>query len=121
MPYHGILLFPPTGAACPRVPLPLSPLHQLQPKLVDHAFPLNSSNDKQGAENYPTSISPLMSQSQALQRLFRNGVLMCPRLRGGDGALLVLLPALGNVGGERVVRVGGTEKRLDRQKNGSDL
>ena len=46
---------------------------------------------------------------------------MCPRLRGGDGALLVLLPALGNVGSERVVRVGGTEKRLDGQQDGSDL
>ena len=62
-----------------------------------------------------------MSQSQALQRLLRNGVLICPRPRGGDGALFVLLPALGNVGGERVVRVRGAEKRLDGQQDGSDL
>jgi hypothetical protein len=42
-----------------------------------------------------------------------------PRRRDGGG--LVLLPALGDIGGERVVGVGGTEEGLDREEDGADL
>lgn len=51
-----------------------------------------------------------------LLSVFRSPLPGC-RNRG----LLVLLPALGNIGGERVIRVRGTEKGLDREEDGSDL
>ena len=35
------------------------------------------------------------------------GVLLGPGPGGGDGLVLILLPGLGDVGGERVVRVWG--------------
>lgn len=38
-----------------------------------------------------------------------------------DGGGLILLPALGDVGGERVVGVGSTEECLDGEKDGADL
>ncbi len=59
--------------------------------------------------------------SSPYQPLFRNGVLLCPRLRRGDGALLVLLPTLGNIGGQRIVRVGRTEECLNGQQDCPDL
>lgn len=48
-------------------------------------------------------------------------VFLGPFSRRRDGGLLVLLPALGNVGGEGVVRVGGTEEGLDGEEDGPDL
>ena len=38
-----------------------------------------------------------------------------------NGSLLVLLPCLGDVVGERVVGVGRAEERLDREEDGADL
>lgn len=38
-----------------------------------------------------------------------------------DGLGLVELPQFGDVVGERVVRVGGGEQRLDRQQHSADL
>lgn len=42
------------------------------------------------------------------------GVLLGPGPGGRDGLVLVLLPGLGDVGGQRVVRVGRAQERLDR-------
>jgi hypothetical protein len=48
-------------------------------------------------------------------------VLSSPLLGGCDSRLLVLLPALGDIGSEGIVGVRGTEKSLDREKDSSDL
>lgn len=45
----------------------------------------------------------------------------CPLLRRCDGGGLIFLPALSNIGGERVVRVRGTKEGLDGEKYGADL
>jgi hypothetical protein len=44
-----------------------------------------------------------------------------PLSRRGDGGGLILLPALGDVRGEWVVGVWGTEKSLDGEEDGADL
>jgi hypothetical protein len=44
-----------------------------------------------------------------------------PLPRRLDGGGLILLPALGDVGGERVVGVGGAEEGLDGEEDGADL
>jgi len=48
-------------------------------------------------------------------------VLLGPLLGRGDGRLLILFPALGDVGGEGVVGVGGAEQGLDGEEDGPDL
>jgi hypothetical protein len=48
-------------------------------------------------------------------------VLGGPLLSCCDSRLLILLPALGNIGSEGIVGVRGTEKGLDREKDSSDL
>lgn len=62
------------------------------------------------------SLSPFRSR-----RLFGNSVLGGPLLGCRDGSLLILLPALGNIGSKRVVGVRGTKKGLDGEKDGTDL
>ena len=42
-----------------------------------------------------------------------------PRRRDGGG--LILLPALSDIGGEWVVRIGGAEEGLDGKEDGADL
>lgn len=49
------------------------------------------------------------------------GVGLSPLAGSGNGSVLVFLPALGDVVGERIVGVGGTEERLNREKDGTDL
>lgn len=44
-----------------------------------------------------------------------------PLLGGLNGRGLVILPALGNIVGERVVGIGSTEEGLDRKEDGADL
>lgn len=44
-----------------------------------------------------------------------------PLLGGLNGRGLVILPALGNIVGERVVGIGSTEEGLDREEDGADL
>jgi hypothetical protein len=44
-----------------------------------------------------------------------------PLLGGLNGRGLVILPALGNVVGERVVGIGSTEEGLDREEDSADL
>lgn len=46
---------------------------------------------------------------------------LSPLAGSGNGSVLVFLPALGDVVGERIVGVGGTEERLNREKDGTDL
>lgn len=58
----------------------------------------------------------LLSQSQLIVQVVGVG-----DGTGVDGRLLVLLPPLGDVVGERVVGVGGAEKGLDAQEDSSDL
>lgn len=53
--------------------------------------------------------------------LLRDRVLLRPLPGGGNGGLLVLLPTLGDVGGEGVVGVGGAQEGLDGQQDGPDL
>jgi len=53
--------------------------------------------------------------------LLARGILLRPLLGRGDGGILVLLPALGHVVGERVVRVGGAEEGLDGEEDCADL
>jgi hypothetical protein len=48
-------------------------------------------------------------------------VLLCPLPRRCDGRRLVLLPALGDIGSEGVIGVGGAEEGLDREQNRPDL
>lgn len=45
----------------------------------------------------------------------------CPLPRRRDSGGLILLPALGDIGCERVVGVGGTEEGLDGEEDGADL
>lgn len=52
---------------------------------------------------------------------FLSGVALRPLLGLGDGGLLVLLPRLRNVVGERVVGVRRREERLDREQDRADL
>lgn len=51
----------------------------------------------------------------------RLGVLDCPLLGRRNSSLLVLFPALGDVGSQRVVGVGSAEEGLDGEEDGSDL
>lgn len=44
-----------------------------------------------------------------------------PFLGGCNSGLLILLPALGDICSERVIRVRSTEEGLDRQEDSSDL
>lgn len=44
-----------------------------------------------------------------------------PLLGGLNGRGLVILPALGNIVGERVVGIGSTEEGLDREEDSADL
>lgn len=44
-----------------------------------------------------------------------------PLPRGRDGGGLILLPALSNIRGERVVGVWRTEEGLDGEEDGADL
>lgn len=48
---------------------------------------------------------------------------MCasPLLGRLDGRGLVILPALGNVVGERVIGIGSAEESLDREEDSADL
>lgn len=55
------------------------------------------------------------------RRLFGNSVLGGPLLGRRDSSLLILLPALGNIGSKRVVGVRGTQEGLDGQEDGTDL
>lgn len=51
----------------------------------------------------------------------RLGISLSPFPGSGDGSVLVLLPALGNVVGKRIVRVGRTKQGLNGKQDGSDL
>lgn len=51
----------------------------------------------------------------------RLGVLLGPLARRLDGGLFVLLPGLGDFGGEWVVGVGGAKEGLDGEEDGADL
>lgn len=48
-------------------------------------------------------------------------ILGSPFLGGCNSGLLILLPALGDICSERVIRVRSTEEGLDRQEDSSDL
>jgi hypothetical protein len=61
----------------------------------------------------------LLSYRFALPSRLR--ILGGPLFGGRDSRLFVFLPALGNIGSERIVGVRGTKKSLDREKDSSDL
>jgi hypothetical protein len=67
----------------------------------------------------PPAVPPLHATRSCL--FGRAGILGSPFLGRGDSRLLVLLPALGHIGGEGVVGVGGAEQGLDGEKDGADL
>jgi len=68
----------------------------------------------------PASMNRSCEWSRGLGRS-RLRVLLCPLLSCLDGFSLVLLPSLGDVVRERVVRVGCAQESLNREQNGADL
>ncbi len=64
----------------------------------------------------PTFLPPPCACS-----LLGNSVRLSPLLRSRDSSLLILFPALRDVGSERVVRIRSTEQGLDREQDSTDL